>query len=252
MAVELARSPQVVYKPVSRQTGRVSTRRANLRLVSLKNLDKSRTVTQDNAFRAAMERALLNQKYWDELLEKLRKSGGGGGGNKRFDKIAVSMMLTNFLNNKTILAMMRNFSFALLKLENNIGRLGTSTNQSLVSSFLSKFTQQAKSVFMNLSMPLRVLNRTVLQTVTHLSTSLLTFAGALSAQINKLKETLMEELNELLKKLDVKGKTKKLQAMLSDFFVELKGYVKNILQIFSTLKQNWNATNNAHKCHEVN
>ena len=61
------------------------------------------------AFEASMQRAMQNQKYWDELLDKLRKSGGGGGGSdKRFDRIAVSMMLTNFLSNKNLQAILRN------------------------------------------------------------------------------------------------------------------------------------------------
>ena len=56
------------------------------------------TISSKIAQQAAMERALLNQKYWDELLEKLRKmgGGGGGGGDSRFDRVVVSMQLMNF------------------------------------------------------------------------------------------------------------------------------------------------------------
>lgn len=201
------------FKPVH-QTGR-----ANLQLV--KN-DQSQALASKIAFQANMERALLNQKYWDELLEKLRKMGGGGGGGNdtRFDRIAVSMQLMSFLSNKTIQAMIKNFNGEFLKLMNNISNHFQGANQNVFVASLQKFGKAIFDGFANI-ISLIVRRDAPTARLDDAIPQLLSFVGMLSFQLNKLKE--------LMKKLDIKGKLKKIKNVILDFFVEMKEEVLNMV-----------------------
>ena len=192
----------------------------HLRLV--RNNDQSQVLASKIAFQANMERSLLNQKYWDELLEKLRKMGGGGGGRNdtRFDRIAVSMQLMSFLSNKTIQAIIENFNKEFLKLMNNISNHLQSTNQNVFVASLQKFGKAIFNGFANI-ISLIIRRNAPLTRLYDAIPQLLSFVGMLSFQLNKLKE--------LMKKLDIKGKLKKIKNVILDFFVEMKEEVLNMV-----------------------
>ena len=228
MAVELIRAPQVSYKSVGaiqRYT------KPNLRLVSN---NQSQSNAAKAAFTAGMERAQLSQKYWDELLEKLRKAGGGGGGgnDNRFDRIAVSMMLSNFLSGKTIQAMLRNFSgelFSLNKIPNQINN----SNQIQMGNIIQAIGNIISNSITN-TISLIVRRDPPSGRLYTVSNILPTLIGILSFQLNKLKEILEEDLKEFIKKLDVKEKMKLIKTFVLDFFVELE---ENILSIIELTKK---------------
>ena len=189
----------------------------HLRLV--RNNDQSQVLASKIAFQANMERSLLNQKYWDELLEKLRKMGGGGGGGNdtRFDRIAVSMQLISFLNNKTIQVMIENFNKEFLKLMNNISNHFQGANQNVFVASLQKFGKAIFNGFANIislivrrDVPSARLDGAIPQ--------LLSFVGILSFQLKKI-----------MKKLDIKGKIKKIKSIVFDFFVEMKDEILNMV-----------------------
>ncbi len=213
MAVELTRSFQT-SRGLPRQT-QVRTK-PNLRLVINNQLQ---TNASKAAFNAGMERAQLNQKYWNDLLEKLRKAGGGGGGgnDNRFDRIAVSMMLSNFLSNKTIQAMLRNFGVELFD-TNNIANQTRNANQIQTGNVLQVI---GKFAFNHLTNAISLIVRRDAP-AGRLYSQFSALAGILSFQMNKLKEILEEDLKEFIKKLDVKEKMKKIKTFVLDFFVEMK------------------------------
>ncbi|OGI07873.1 MAG: hypothetical protein A3F80_00325 [Candidatus Melainabacteria bacterium RIFCSPLOWO2_12_FULL_35_11] len=179
------------------------------------------------ALNASMERAELSQKYWNELLEKLRKAGGGGGGgnDNRFDRIAVSMMLNNFLSNKIIQAILRNFGvelFGLNKIPNQINN----TNQNMTGNVI----QMIGKFVISIATGSGLLQQIPMVTIKSLVNHLIGLAGILSFQMNKLKEILEEDLKEFIKKLDIKEKMRKIKTVIVDFFVEMKDDLLSILK----------------------
>ena len=223
MAVELTKSFQT-SRDLPRQI--LPRTRANLRLVVNNQLQ---TNASKAAFNASMERAELSQKYWEELLEKLRRAGGGGGGNdKKFDRIAVSMMLSNFLSNKTIQAMLRNFGVELFSL-NKIPNQINNTNQNV---FINAIQNIGEMILNSITNALSLIVRRDAP-LGHLYTALKVLPaliGSLSFQLNKLKEILEEDLKEFIKKLDVKEKIKKIKTFVLDFFVEMKDTLLNVIE----------------------
>lgn len=190
------------------------------------------------AFEAQMEKSLLNKKYWDELLEKLRKSGGGGGGyDKRFDQIAVSMMLTNFLRNKVVQAMMRNLNNEFLRLFGNLDKF---MQQDIFNGLISNFQTVGKTILQRVTNLISLIIRrdVALLHLYKASTQLSSLIGILSFQLNKLKEFIEEHLKKIIR--NVKKKIKNIQTALTNFFIELeekiingigflKGYVEKYL-----------------------
>ena len=227
MAVELSRSSisrDTIWYVQSNNSPRSYSKRPNLKLVSNNQLQASKA-----AFNTSMERAHLNQQYWDELLEKLRKSGGGGGGSgndKSFDRVAVSMMLSNFLSNKTIQAMLRNFGVELFGSNQNSNQTNNANRnvipniiQSIGKFILNSVTNTISLIVRRNTPPERLYNQ------------LSTLIGLLSFQLNKLKEILEEDLKEFIKKLDVKEKIKKIKTFVLDFFIEMKKEIVDVVDL---------------------
>ena len=224
MAVELIRS-QIAYKPVRSLT--YQPVKGHLKLVSNNQLHINASKA---ALNASMERAQLNQKYWEELLEKLRRAGGGGGGDdKRFDRLAVSMMLSTFLSNKAIQAMLRNFGVELFGSNQNLNQ----TNDANHNIFINVIQNIGKFIFgivIGRSLPWQVSTATIKL----LSNNLIGILGTLSFQLNKLKEILEEDLKEFVKKLDVKEKMKKIQTFVLDLFVEMKEELLSVIEFIKS------------------
>ena len=222
MAVELT-----ISRSLPRQASTPQTKRPNLKLISNNQLQ---TNASKAAFNTSMERAELSQKYWEELLEKLRRAGGGGGGgnDKRFDRIAVSMMLSNFLSNKTIQAMLRNFGvelFSLNKIPNQINNVNKNVFITVIQNIGTVILNGVTNI-----MSLIVRRDAPTVRLYTISTQLFSLIGILSFQLNKLKEILEEDLKEFIKKLDVKEKMKKIQTFILDFFVEMKDTLFSVIE----------------------
>ena len=225
MAVELYRTPQVNHKPVVINQRSI---RPYLKLVS------AHTNAAKAALNTSMERAQLNQKYWDELLEKLRKAGGGGGGgsDNHFDRITVSMMLSNFLSNKTIQAMLKNFNSEFSKQTNNFLNQLQNTNQNVFQNIIQKIGNVILNGVTNIMSLIVRRDAPTVRLYTAL-TQLSSLIGIISFQLNKLKEILEEDLKELIRKLDVKGKIRKIKGALLDFFVGMNKELKDIIKLLN-------------------
>lgn len=205
--------PIIAYKPVSNYT-----RRGNLQLVDLDSLTKSRDIASKAAYETSLMKALENKKFWDELLEKLRKSGGGGGGSRKIDKILTSLMFANFLSNKTIQAILKNFNLEFLKLTKNISSQPLGINQNPIVIGLQKVGTVVFNQVINMISLITSRDAATLR-LYDITRRVSILAGMISFQLNKLKEVLEEELKELITKLDVKEKIRK-----------VKDFLLNILQ----------------------
>ena len=192
----------------------------------------NQTIASKIAFDAGMERARLNQAYWEELLKKLRRMGGGGGSDTRFDRVKVSMQLMNFLSHKMIQAIMRNFNSEFLKLTDNISNQSQSINQNI---FITNIHKIGKIVFNGLTNVVLLIGRMGITNRAYaniVTTQLSSFLGILSFELNKLKEILKEELKDRIKKLDVKEKIRKMKTAALDFFVEMKDEILSLVDFF--------------------
>ncbi len=238
MAVELTRAPQVHYRPVAITQRSI---RPNLRLVSN---NQSQTNAAKAAFNASMERAQLNQSYWNELLEKLRKAGGGGGGSDtRFDRITVSMMLNNFLSNKIIQAMLRNFGVDLFN-TNKISNQSNNANQIQMGNVIQVIGKYVVSVVIAVgkgwvTQPLQASVKPI--------TNLIGILSILSFQLNKLKEILEEDLKESIRKLDIKEKMKLVKTFIQDIFIEMKESIVEFVKSFFDLLTTNETRNSTYK-----
>lgn len=227
MAVELARSITIVQRRNIRPYVSV---KPNLKLI-----DTGKTISQKIAFEASMQRAQLNQKYWDDLLEKLRKSGGGGVGSSKFDRITVSMQLTNFLSNKTIQAMLRNLKLEALNLKNNSSSQINNVNQNVIINIVQSI---GKSIVGIVNFVIRgVLQYAPTGTIKFATNNLSAILGILSFQLNKLKEILEEDLKELIKKLDVKGKIRNIKIKIFNTVSAIEDKLIEILELFGVLSK---------------
>ena len=222
MAVEMTRTPIIPNRVISKY---VSVGRPNLRLI-----DNSKVISSKIAFQASMEKAVLSQKYWNDLLEKLRKGGGGGGGgDTRFDRVAVSMQLMNFLSDKTIQAMLRNFTGEILNITGNISGQIQNASQNLLVKAIQKIGSMISLSMTNVIS--FIIHRDMPSARLYVvSTQLSLLIGILSFQLNKLKEILEEDLKEFIKKLDVKEKIRKIKTAVLDFFVEIISRMKQELK----------------------
>ena len=238
MAVELAR-PIIPSTNTGNRKGALAGRPNS---PNLKLIDTGRSIASKIAFEASMQRAQLNQKYWDDILQKLRKAGGGGGGS-RFDRIIVSMQLMNFLSNKTIQAMLRNFKIDLPNLKNDFSSPNNDANKNIIRNIIQSIR---RSVLNILIVAGRGVSRHTPTDWIKSKLNLQGILGILSFQLNKLKELLEEDLKESIKKLDVKEKLKRIKTIAMDIFatiqselVETIGELKSIIKrIFSLqLKQ---------------
>ncbi len=236
------------------------------------------TITQNVSklsFEASMERAQLNQRYWDELLKKLRKSGGGSGGSSQFDRIAVSMMLTNFLSNKAIQALLRNFIGESSNQNLNVVNLHQYSVQNGIISFMQTMYDFASPLINNFSSLANAVKSLSSKAYTKLSSELSSVLTILSFQLHKLKEVLEQDFKEAIKKLDVKEKLKKTRIALNDYFIELgddlinsvntlKSYIDPFIpkfvkesfisldKIFSSLNKDRESAHNTVKSHYIN
>gem|GEM_PF-2353762 len=210
MAVEMTRTPIIFRRGIQQY--------ANLGKPNLRLLDNSKIISSKIAFQASMEKAMLSQQYWNELLEKLRKGGGGGGGGSSFDRVTVSMQLMNFLSDKTIQAMLRNFTDEILNINNVFGQI-QNTNQNPLANVIQRI---GSIVFLGLTNAILLIARIdtpmgrLYAVVTQAISS---FALAFAFQLNKLKEILEEDLKEFIKKLDVLY-----------VFVEMKKEIVNVVE----------------------
>ncbi len=194
------------------------------------------TITQNASklsFEASMERSQLNQRYWDELLKKLRKSGGGSGGSNQFDRIAVSMMLTNFLSNKAIQALLRNFIGESLNQNLNVVNLHQSSVQNRIISFIQIMYDFTSPLINNISSLANAMKSLSSKAYLKLSSELSGILTILSFQLHKLKEVLEQDFKEAIRKLDVKEKLKKIRTALNDYFIELGN---DLISSVNTLK----------------
>ena len=201
----------------------VSPYRRNISPLILKNNVQSKGA--EAAFKASLEQSRLNNEYWEKLLEKLRKSGGGGSGdNKNFDRIAVSMILSNFLSKKAALHLFRNFTSERFDLNNMPQFIDTGKQISfdnivkIIGKLVSPFIL---STGLLLKAPVAISQK--------ITTQMLSLLSILSFQLNKLKEILEEDLKESVRKLDIKTKLKEIKTELLDFFVEIKESVFNFV-----------------------
>lgn len=224
MAVQLIKSPQIAYTPVNR--GFVS--RSNFRS-NVVSFDRSRESASKAAFNASLQRAQVSQQYWNDLLEKLRKGGGGGGGGSRFDRVTVSMQVMDFITKKMIAAMMQSLKSGSLQTEpHSIDQINNEvTNLKFIQSITSNISK-AITFIIGRDLPLASL---VNQMTKNLTKSAEGIMIAFSAQINKFKELMEKDLKDILEKLNIKGKLKKVQTILFDFFVEMKEEIKNTINL---------------------
>ena len=227
MTVQLA---GISYQPVRSYS--VAASRPGLKLVSLNKLDQSRSIASKASFQASMEKAMLSQRYWDDLLEKLRKSGGGGGDNSKFDRITVSMQLMDFISNKQIEAIIKNMNLELLNLQNDIqNQMSILLPTGLITNLVRVSTNILSGISSFTGNIARILNlQNIPKIFSNVTTHLTLFLGNISFQLNKLKEILEEDFKELLRKLDIKGKFKKIKSVVLDLFIEMKDEVLDLVQ----------------------
>lgn len=220
------KAPIRVYAP-KRSYSQISNRILNTKS------DFSKSSAQNEAFKVAMERVLIAKKIWEDFLEKLRKSGGGGGGSlRRIDRIAVSMMLSTFLSDKMVKALIENLNFEFLK---QTAFMNNSINQNplfqsvlklgniFVNSLINTGTQIAKSPIV----------QNIGKNISNFLRQVSILAIAFSFQLNKLKELIEKELDEMIKKLDIKTRVNNIKKIVVDFFVEFK---EGLLDIWEALK----------------
>jgi hypothetical protein len=165
----------------------------------LSNMEKIKSISSKVSQETTLLKALENKKFWDELLEKLRKSGGGGGNDSRFDRIAVSMMLSNFLTNKMILALMRNLRINPENILSSVIKTESKSSNHFFINFASSVHKIFVSPFGSIQTSLiRFTNTNTIQKTIKLFNEI---AGILSFQLNRLKEATSKKIKSNLKKI---------------------------------------------------
>ena len=225
MAVQLAKLPPITIQAVPRR-GLISQTHSRGNVVSF---DKLRESASKAAFNASLQRAQVSQQYWNDLLEKLRKGGGGGGGGSRFDRVTVSMQLMDFITKKMIAAMMQSLKSGSLQTEPHSP--DQINNQVSKLNFIQSISINILKVVTSIigkDLPLASLCNRLTKNLTKGVDGIMI---AFSAQINKFKELIEKDLKNILEKLNIKGKLKKIQTILFDFFVEMKEEIKNTINL---------------------
>lgn len=212
----------------------------NSNVVSLKAADKvvqfGRSVASKDANKAAFESymaRMIQEKIEDE---KRKRQGGGGGGLREFDRIAVSLMLTNFLSSKTILAMINNFNKDFMKAQDSSKLFNDLTSKSPLFSSLAKlsfsFVSMISVVIGNIGKAVGI--QSVPKMVNQLNMQLGALAGAFIGNLKKMKESLEKEIREKLRKLGIKDKLLKVKEAVFDFIVEMKEEVEQTLEMLKS------------------
>ena len=199
------------------------------------NSDIAKSNASQAIFQAAMNRMILQKKIWEDFLEKLKQGGGGGGSMKRLDRIAVSFMLMNYLSDKAMKAIMENLNMAFLK-SNGMQNPGEIGNQDIIGNIVLKTGANILNIITN-TMNMMIKNSGAQMLFAYIKSGVVALhaaplLAALSFQLNKLKEVIEEELKESLRKLDVKEKMERIKEKLTEFFVEFKSYVLDVLENF--------------------
>lgn len=221
MAVQLTKIPMAKlpispYKPASR--GSVYQARSSSNVIPFNS-------GKNIAFKASLDKAQMSQKFWDDLLERLRKAGGGGGGGGSFDRIKVSMQLMDFISHKMIRAMLESAKMAMLQPESVIGN--KTENKNSVFTFIQNVTNiliTKISLFTGRDLPAASLyNRLTKNLMKGMENILIAF----SFQVNKLKEMLDRKLKKIFRKIEAGLRHWYVSAF--DFFVEMKEEIKDII-----------------------
>ena len=191
--------------------------------IELSKINYQRSVVQKISFQASMERAVLNQRYWDEILEKLRKAGGGGSSSDpKFDRIAVSMQLVNFLSNKQIQQMIRNLTNEFLKAMDTMPVQLQDLKRNLFITNIKTIGGKIITGLINI-ISLIIRRDAPDMRLYGVSNQLIGLVGIISFRFK-----------ELIKEFDVKRKLKKIKNTILDFFVEMKEEILNVIDFLKS------------------
>ena len=202
----------------------------SVKLADKKNLS-SKLISENETFKAMLERILLQRKQWEEFLERLRKSGGGGGNLKTIDRIAVSFMLSSFLNNKIMKALIEHFNFEFLKQLMSQAKKNEINIPVLVFTVLLKILTGSKAQNTNSN----IITKTLTGSISQLKKEILTLAIAFAFQLNKLKDILQEDFRQTLKKISIRKRLLEFKEVFAEILMEIKDEVLNILELFKDL-----------------
>lgn len=188
---------------------------------------------QKNTQKASFEKFMSRISLERTEDEKRKKAGGGGGSSMRFDRLLVSLMLTNFLTNKQILALLESLNLKMLQQD-----IFMETYKSGKLNFKKVFsTQQFSNQIISFTNGL-------LYGIQHIKAGLISsnkmlgeygkaFIIALSFQLNKAKEVLIEEFKERIKKVNFKGLLKMLKNNV--IFESFESFISEIQYVFKAL-----------------
>ena len=237
------------YRPIGQQVKNYSNgfSRKRINPFSTTALDNLKKASQETAFKVLLEKTGLSNKLWADYLEKLRKAGGGGGSDSKFDRIAVSMMLSNFLSNKQIRELINNLTREFVSVCENLFDKNPQLNINFLLP-LKQITKLGINILSNLSNAL--FNKNLLNVLNinlkNFSLLVLGFLVMASSSFHKLKEIIEEELRKAIKKTKIKNKLNKIEGLICNFVVDLKELIK---KIFSSFNQNRQAPNHTIKSH---
>lgn len=188
----------------------VSVSRVKANIVN-SNFENGKLLSANEAFKAALEKIILQNKIWEDFLEKLRKSGGGGGGGlRRIDRIAVSFMLSNFLNNKIMQALIQSFNNEFLKLVVfGQGQNEPAQKYNIFSGLVNSLNTNGKTGIAFVIRQIQSVVNIAIKGILAFNKQVTGLLEMLSFHLNKLKELLESEFKEAVRKLNFKEKIRK-------------------------------------------